>query len=69
MKTQYINKRNELLAKAQAAIDSGNIAEFDSIHAEIVQLDSDFENQAKAQANLDVLTKKGSTAMQNIRRI
>lgn len=65
MKTQYMNKRNELLAKAQAAIDSGNIAEFDSIHAEIVQLDSDFENQAKAQANLDVLSKKGSTVMQN----
>ena len=63
MKTQYTIKRNELLAKAQACIDSGDIKGFHAIHAEIEKLDNDYSEQAKAQANLDALNKNGSTLM------
>lgn len=60
-KTEYINKRNMLLDKAQGAINSNNLADYEKLKAEIEQLDTDFENQATAQANLNALSNSTNT--------
>lgn len=54
-KTKYLEKRNGLLAAAQACVDSGDIAGFNARKAEIEQLDADFEAASTAQANLATL--------------
>lgn len=60
-KTEYLNKRNMLLDKAQGAINSNNLADYEKLKAEIEQLDTDFENQATAQANLNALSNSTNT--------
>lgn len=60
-KTEYLNKRNTLLDKAQGAINSNNLADYEKLKAEIEKLDTDFENQATAQANLNALSNSTNT--------
>ncbi len=55
-KTDYINKRNSMLDKAQELINTNDLAGYEKIKTEIEQLDTDFENQATAQANLNALS-------------
>ncbi len=55
-KEEYLNKRNTMLDKAQELINSNDLAGYEKLKVEIEQLDTDFENQATAQANLNVLS-------------
>ncbi|MBU2703883.1 HK97 family phage major capsid protein [Sporomusaceae bacterium BoRhaA] len=52
MKEKYMQKRNELLAKAESLLGEGKIEEAKTARAEIEQLDTDFENATKEMANL-----------------
>ena len=52
---QYLNKRNELLTQAQAHLDAHDMEKFNETKAEIEKLDSQFEESAREQANLDAL--------------
>ncbi len=52
---QYLKKRNELLNQAQTHLDAHEIEKFNETKAEIEKLDNEFEESAKAQANLDAL--------------
>lgn len=52
---QYLNKRNELLTQAQAHLDAHDMTKFNETKAEIEKLDSQFEESAREQANLDAL--------------
>ena len=56
---EYIAKRNRLLNEAQRAADNADLKTFEAKKAEIEKLDSDFENAAKAQAQLKILSDKG----------
>ena len=53
---QYIQKRQELLGKAENCIKSGNLDEFKSFETQIKDLDTQFESEAKAQADLQALS-------------
>lgn len=65
MKTQeYLNKRNELLTKAEAFLNEGKLEEFEAKEKEIKELDAKFERLAKAQANMNAL--KGPTISDSI---
>ncbi len=52
---QYLKKRNELLTQAQTHLDAHDMAKFNETKAEIEKLDSQFEESAREQANLDAL--------------
>lgn len=54
-KEQYLAQRNTLLGEAQNLINEGKFEEFNSKKDEIEKLDQDFENEAKAQANINAL--------------
>ena len=56
-KTEYLNKRKALLDEAQTLIDEGKLAEFEDKKKEIEKLDSDYEAQTKAEANLRAMTE------------
>ena len=58
----YNAKRLELLAQAQAHIEANEIDKANEVTASIEQLDADFENACKAQANLNALNKVGATS-------
>lgn len=59
-KEAYLKKRQELMAKAQAELDAGNIEESNSLVAQVKKLDEDFEEAARMQANLNALAKAGA---------
>lgn len=67
---QYSSKRQELLAKAENCIKSGNLEEFKSYEGQIKQLDTQFEDETKAQADLQALSNNAidmqATAISNI---
>ena len=68
---EYLKKRNELMEKAKTLIETGevaNINESSHVMKEIEQLDNDFENAAKAAANLKALENNhfSSSVLQNI---
>ncbi len=52
---EYLEKREEMLNEAQRLVDEGSYEKFNLIKSEIEKLDKDFENEAKAQANLRAL--------------
>ena len=52
---QYLNRRNELLNQAQAHLDAHELDKFNETKAEIENLDREFEESARNQANLDAL--------------
>lgn len=54
-KTVYDNKRKELVTEAQNFINASNLEDYNRIEEEIKNLDKQFEEEAKAQANLDAL--------------
>lgn len=54
-KKQYDEKRKSLLAEAKALLDKNDVKGFNAKKAEIESLDSQYETQATAQANLSVL--------------
>ena len=56
---EYIAKRNELLNEAQQLADNADLKAFEAKKTEIEKLDSDFENAAKVQAQLKILSDKG----------
>ena len=56
---EYITKRNELFNEAKKAADNADLKVFEAKKAEIEKLDADFENAAKAQAQLKILSDKG----------
>lgn len=55
---QYLTNRNELLAKAEGFLNEGKLDEYSAVEGEITNLDSNYENVAKALANMNAL--KGS---------
>ena len=61
----YNAKRLELLAQAQAHIEENEIDKANEVTASIEQLDADFDNACKAQANLNALNKVGATSITN----
>jgi Phage capsid family. len=54
-KKEYLEKRAALLAEAEAALNSGNIERYETLEKEIKELDSNFEEFTKAQANTAAL--------------
>lgn len=52
---EYLNQRNELLAQAQACIESNDLDGYNAIEVQIKALDEKFEASAKAQANMAAL--------------
>lgn len=63
-KEQYLNQRQQLLDEAQNLINDGKIEDSQTKQADIKQLDEQFENIAKAQANLAALA--GNAVIQNV---
>lgn len=54
-KEQYLAKRGSLMNSAKAALDSGNIEEFNKVKSQVTNLDTEFETAAAAQANYEAL--------------
>jgi len=54
-RAQYLAKRSELLTNAEGLLNEGKIEEYSAIEVEIKNLDTTFENIAKAQANMNAL--------------
>jgi len=54
-RAQYLAKRTELLTNAEGLLNEGKIEEYNAIEVEIKNLDTTFENIAKAQANMNAL--------------
>ena len=54
-KEKYLAQRNTLLEEGQALINTGDFKGFNEKKAEIEKLDTDFENAAREQANLNAL--------------
>ena len=54
-KEKYLAKRNALLEEAQNLVNEGKFEEFNTKKEEIEKLDQDFENEVKAQANINAL--------------
>ncbi|WP_195989943.1 phage major capsid protein [Clostridium sp. D53t1_180928_C8] len=54
-KEKYLAQRNTLLEEGQALINAGDFKGFSEKKAEIEKLDTDFENAAREQANLNAL--------------
>ena len=57
-KEMYNKKRSELTALAQKAIDEGKVDEANEAMKQINELDERYENEARAQANLDAMTRE-----------
>lgn len=55
-KEKYLNERKTLLDQANTLIDEGKLEDFEAKKKEIEALDNQFENAAKARANLEALT-------------
>lgn len=55
-KEKYLSDRKALLDAAQALLDEGKLEDFQAKTKEIEALDAQFENEAKAQANLNALS-------------
>lgn len=63
----YENKRKKLVEDAQNFINASNLEEYNRIEGEIKNLDAQFEEEAKAQANLNALNNIVNTInVQNI---
>lgn len=57
-KEKYLARRKELMDEAQNLINEGKVEEANAKIADIEKLDTDFENAAKAQANMNALKDK-----------
>lgn len=55
-KEEYENKRTALLNEAQKLLDGNKLKDFNAKLKEVEALDDQFENEAKAQANLNALS-------------
>jgi len=64
-RAQYLAKRSELLTNAEGLLNEGKIEEYNAIEVEIKDLDTTFENIAKAQANMNAL-KGGQAGGENV---
>lgn len=64
-RAQYLAKRTELLTNAEGLLNEGKIEEYNALEVEIKDLDTTFENIAKAQANMQAL-KGGQVGVQNV---
>ena len=64
-RAQYLAKRTELLTNAEGLLNEGKIEEYSAIEVEIKNLDTTFENIAKAQANMNAL-KGGQVGGENV---
>ncbi len=63
-KEQYLNKRQTLMTEAENLITEGKIKEAEATMKKIEELDTTFEDSAKAQANLNAL--RGNAVVTNI---
>ena len=63
-KEKYLNKRKQLMTEAENMIDEGQVAEAEAKMKEVEELDTTFENAAKAQANLNAL--RGNSVVTDI---
>jgi HK97 family phage major capsid protein len=66
-KEAYTKKRNALTDEAQSLINDGKLEDFEAKKGEIEALDNQYDNEAKAQANLNALmnTKTAVTPLEN----
>ena len=60
----YTERRAQLMAQAQEAINSGDLEKFNGLKAQIEDLDRKEEEKRTAQANLDALNGTRQSAMQ-----
>lgn len=58
MREEYLAKRKELLDKADKFIKENKLSDAETVTAEIEKLDSNYEKQALANANLNALANK-----------
>lgn len=54
-KTEYLNKRNEMLKEADNLINEGKLKEADELMNDVKKLDDDFSNEVTARANMEAL--------------
>lgn len=54
-KTEYLNKRNEMITKADNFINEGKLKDAEEMMDAVKNLDNDFSNEVKARANMDAL--------------
>ena len=62
---QYLAQRKAMLDEAQKLVDSGKLEEAAAKAKDIEELDAQFENVAKAQANLNALSGRAVGGLQN----
>lgn len=60
-KEQYLNKRSGLLEEAENLLDNGDIEAYKEKEQEIENLDEQYEETAKARANMEALKDKTAT--------
>lgn len=60
----YENKRKDLLGEAQNFINASNLTEYENKVKEIENLDKQFDEEAKAQANLNAIINNGVATSQ-----
>lgn len=66
-KEQYLAQRKALLDEAETLLNNGKIEDSKSKQEEVKQLDKNYEDQAKEQANIRALA--GNPAVQNIQNL
>lgn len=66
LRAQYLEKRNELLAKAKEHIGKNELEEAKAVREEIEALDADYETASKEQANLNALEGKKVGSIQSV---
>lgn len=64
--SDYKQQRDEMLANASELLEGGKMDDYKAKYAEIEQLDTDFENFAKEQANINALKDKGAKVPEKI---
>ncbi len=65
-KTEYLNKRNEMLRNAQSMIDAGDIGGADKLMENVKELDEKFSNEARSRANMESL--KNNAPLPNLEK-
>lgn len=62
----YQAQRSALIAEAETLLNDGKVDDYKAKFAEVEQLDADFDNFAKEQADLNALKDKGAKVPENI---
>ncbi|MGN1412366.1 MAG: phage major capsid protein [Oscillospiraceae bacterium] len=62
---EYLNKRQSLINQAEKSIQDGNLDDYKTLENKIKELDTKFEDESKAQANLNALSNNAIGVQSN----